>query len=1030
MASPKQHHGAQDFNRGELRNFRVQMFATLAEANAELHRATARIIWVSESQSYYLGHPGAWVKIAETDIALTGAGVSVGQVADPAGLNVQWPSFSLNITAIDDTASTITVVPDGQLDLLVAGDLITVTGSDDASGTWLDGEYTVVSANSGTGQIVVGGGSVPASTGTVNSYGSAEFSDQTYPPAGSIVLVNPDSDVGAPMLWVYDDINGVWLHLINLDPRLLFRDGSRDLTGHLPLGATLFARPARMELARQGIIDDVIEGTVTSDALLTDVTTVGAVTTVTFETDDTFTIEDGTDTVTITGYGAPLDGVWTINSSSVTPGSPNIVAVDIGDLGVNNATPAGTIKLTKPGQAMAVSDDIAAAGADLSAHVAAGDPHSQYATDAEVTAIANGLIAAAISGTIQPSIDQSMTDHLAAPDPHSQYATDTDAQSYASAAVSAHNSASTVHPTLIAGHNADPGAHNGLIAQMQAILSTGEGQGLTMFGQVIAPGTPWGVPVVMEAASGVFVPRTADHQMPEGIAGDPSSTWDRYTDMSITSSSAAKEVSLSGVATLPVGTRVEFVGSTNCPGYQRVISVDGGAMLLSPGPSGDGVESNLTVREYLADGVVYLLGSMPLRPGRVYLSGFQLISVLPGSRQVVADRDLSALNVPAGAELTVSGFGYGHDGTHTIEDIDGDTITLRATVQAVTGAVNLSSASASESSFTFSSDVSVLGVTAGMLLEVSGAGVNDGNYTVSQVDGTKVFVSPAVPAISGAAGTGQFRTEEGSSLGTQVYPFFSDVVEDEPIQSIDADSGDGRATIEADPALNVAGLVTSGDTLTVFGATDPANDGEYEVDDVVGDLVYLTVSLTTDQAGLGGNFSVQHETSGADGSVTIAGLDDPNDIYEDTLSGEGAKYYASIGEAQDVGPAGRYLLGRQLTEDLFMVRIQDEGGGVITLTSGANVATDGGLGNVFELVMTQAGQLDNPTNLYPGRTYLWYIIQDATGGWALTFDTAFKAPGGIGTLSLDTTADAVNILTGVVRSDGATVDVVSVESYS
>lgn len=62
-----------------------------------------------------------------------------------------------------------------------------------------------------------------------------------------------------------------------------------------------------------------------------------------------------------------------------------------------------------------------------------------------------------------------------------------------------------------------------------------------------------------------------------------------------------------------------------------------------------------------------------------------------------------------------------------------------------------------------------------------------------------------------------------------------------------------------------------------------------------------------------------------------------------------------------------------------------------TLTWGANVAVNAALSNTFKLTLTgTTAQLDNPTNLVDGQTIIFRILQDGTGGRALTFGTAYE----------------------------------------
>jgi hypothetical protein len=87
-----------------------------------------------------------------------------------------------------------------------------------------------------------------------------------------------------------------------------------------------------------------------------------------------------------------------------------------------------------------------------------------------------------------------------------------------------------------------------------------------------------------------------------------------------------------------------------------------------------------------------------------------------------------------------------------------------------------------------------------------------------------------------------------------------------------------------------------------------------------------------------------------------------------------------------------------------------------TLVDAANISVDATLGNVFKVTLNGNRELDNPTNLKAGATYIIRIIQDGTtGGRTLTYGTAYKFLGGE-TPTLTTAINSVDILTGV--SDG------------
>jgi hypothetical protein len=64
--------------------------------------------------------------------------------------------------------------------------------------------------------------------------------------------------------------------------------------------------------------------------------------------------------------------------------------------------------------------------------------------------------------------------------------------------------------------------------------------------------------------------------------------------------------------------------------------------------------------------------------------------------------------------------------------------------------------------------------------------------------------------------------------------------------------------------------------------------------------------------------------------------------------------------------------------------------GNVTLTDAAPVAVNALLGDTFYVTVTAARQIANPTNRTPGQKLTFVIIQDGTGGWAITWDTAYK----------------------------------------
>ncbi len=78
----------------------------------------------------------------------------------------------------------------------------------------------------------------------------------------------------------------------------------------------------------------------------------------------------------------------------------------------------------------------------------------------------------------------------------------------------------------------------------------------------------------------------------------------------------------------------------------------------------------------------------------------------------------------------------------------------------------------------------------------------------------------------------------------------------------------------------------------------------------------------------------------------------------------------------------------------------------ITLTDGATIGVNAGLGNTFRVTLGGNRTLANPTNLTDGQRLYFRIKQDGTGSRTLTFGSMYKFPGASKTLT--TTAGALD----------------------
>ena len=101
---------------------------------------------------------------------------------------------------------------------------------------------------------------------------------------------------------------------------------------------------------------------------------------------------------------------------------------------------------------------------------------------------------------------------------------------------------------------------------------------------------------------------------------------------------------------------------------------------------------------------------------------------------------------------------------------------------------------------------------------------------------------------------------------------------------------------------------------------------------------------------------------------------------------------------------------------------------IVELTSSVHVNTDLSVGNgIYNLTLKMDGTLENPTNIMEGTTYIWFVNQDATGGWALAFGSVFLWPAGTPP-TITTSAGATDIITGAAR--GGFIYVVASQDFS
>lgn len=97
----------------------------------------------------------------------------------------------------------------------------------------------------------------------------------------------------------------------------------------------------------------------------------------------------------------------------------------------------------------------------------------------------------------------------------------------------------------------------------------------------------------------------------------------------------------------------------------------------------------------------------------------------------------------------------------------------------------------------------------------------------------------------------------------------------------------------------------------------------------------------------------------------------------------------------------------------------------VTLLDAATIATDASLGNHFRVTLAGTRILGNPTNLTDGQRLTWELIQDATGGRAITFDTMYTLGVDLPVVTLSIIAGKRDFLGGIYNSGTGKIYIVS-----
>lgn len=961
-----EHYGSHAFNLGELRGFRLQIYPTVAALTGDAGTAYARLAFVAENQQFYWGRSGSWIAVPVSGGAIPGNGTVIDTVTDPSELNFRRTPVTWTVLTSTPGASSITVnihVPH-DLDHLTSGDSLVITGSlDSGSNNWLDGTYTIDSVNTTTGEIVVVGGVPEIPVAPAITYGNYTATDLTYPTNGSVAVVNPDSAVGGPVLWVFDGLTSSWKRFDDADIRLVFRDGSRTFTVIPVLDPGLTDIPTLIEkLVSKAYLLGQILGYTTGPHYIDSINSAGANTVVHITTTDSAAMAAAVGkTLRTAGTGTALDGDHVILASSAS-------TIEVANLGVTVSSPPGTTAVYDPGHEFATMNDVTAVGGDLAAHIAAPDPHPQYTTDAEV--------ASAIGA------------HVALPDPHTQYTTDAEATSLANSAVSLHNGNVGAHPghladgaahaatfanhnadagansAAFAAHNSNVGAHSGAIGAHNVSPSAhpdireainnvdGGGSSAILEDQWVDPTVKRGQPVYKDPVTDRFLLWDSNEIRPVGVAEGGSTETTLFEDLSARDGDADVEFSASGYVTindiavtsrLSGGDLIRFPGSVLNTGWKYVTAIDlvtnqiylrGTVLTEAP------VTTDLIRLE--RDAKVYITGELPLPRGVTKTPALSLVGADIDNAVLYIGDDIGV--VKAGDRVTIAGSGSVPSGTYDIAAVNplDRSVALSKINHTVVDDYEMMYDYLSPQLHVFLYNVATPGiedVTPGMTLHAMNESDHKyaGRYTITSI------IDPMNPMNPTGAWL-VYVLERPLLVDTPLPPlsrwFYSNIIDTEyspisagsdrdrqhiivapDIASIDADIGNLIGSISFDYLGDlITDGVREGDLVTVSGALNPANNGTYVICQVFSAAVTVTVTLAADQGSPGGTGTITGER--ADGTATFKEADDSaNFSFDSSITGAiGPVYYAdpvaSDRYSKDPGPWAIGILST--TRDLFV----------------------------------------------------------------------------------------------------------------
>ncbi len=419
----------------------------------------------------------------------------------------------------------------------------------------------------------------------------------------------------------------------------------------------------------------------------------------------------------------------------------------------------------------------------IAAHLADSDPHPQYTTDAEASAIADTQAAAAVAT------------HEAAIDPHPQYTTDAEATAIADteadAKVAAHDADPNPHAAAdfqtsaqvaatVAAHDTDPAAHDNVIQQLKDILEGADEEAGQLIDEFcfVEPGLVYGTPVTRNGVSGNYE-LAVNPEDTVGLALKASTEDVIDSAITLIIDNATSSVELPGgydMTKFLVGQVYNFPDTALNSTTRFVIrQIVGLILTVDPAPQTETIGSDIVLGN--RNGTVVFGGRISIPEQKLTLPASNIvdITVNAGGGTATIEIDPATVNISGvmpGDLVTLSGTSDNDGSGYVIDRIESPLILLAPLETTYNIDLPIINAAALTKTFEFgggpdlSAVVTALGADEVVKLRVanSTSGSNDKIFTVVDADDSLKTVTVTEIVVDDVTGAGTLFNDEATQL--------------------------------------------------------------------------------------------------------------------------------------------------------------------------------------------------------------------------------------------------------------------------